>query len=226
MTASLGIRRRRGSRAAWVAENQGKLLCSCGCAAPIPLKPEHVHKPPRFLHGHNAKLKPPKAHAVREERACGCGCGRLATPGRRFLSGHNGGGRQVSIETRRRIGEAMRGIRNPWFGKRPPNYRGWTITEHGYIAVFAPEHPFAAGGRYVMQHRLVVEEHLRATSPESPHLVEVGGRLFLRRDIEVHHDDGVKHNNAIENLRLMSKSEHAHHHQEQNRARQAIGDGR
>lgn len=75
----------------------------------------------------------------------------------------------------------------------------------------APEHPFATKG-YVFQHRLVVERHLRDAQPDSPHLERIGDQLYLRRDIDIHHEDGVKDNNAIENLTPLTRVEHTQLH--------------
>jgi hypothetical protein len=87
---------------------------------------------------------------------------------------------------------------------------------NGYVSLWVTEHPFAANasrtGGYILEHRLVMEEHLRKTDPTSPYLVEVDGRLYLPRGIEVHHRNGVKTDNRIENLQAMTRSEHTAHH--------------
>jgi hypothetical protein len=153
MTKSRGIRVRRGTRLQWVEQNQGKFFCQCGCGEPLPLKPEHFNiGVPRFLHGHNAKVVPPRGRKAR-------------------------------------------------------------IVSSGYIYVRAPEHPFSSPswGR-IMEHRLVLEEHLRLHEPESPLLTVVDGTLYLRPDVEVHHRDGDKQNNIVGNLEALTCAEHSRLH--------------
>lgn len=73
------------------------------------------------------------------------------------------------------------------------NGRPATLSSHGYVLVYEPEHPAAKSGR-VPQHRLVLEQQL--------------GRILSFRE-HVHHINGVKTDNRLENLRLMSINEHA-----------------
>ena len=64
----------------------------------------------------------------------------------------------------------------------------------GYIEVKCEDHPRANSGGYVMEHRLVVEQHL--------------GRLLEDGEV-VHHIDGNRKNNEIDNLDIMTNSEHS-----------------
>ncbi len=67
---------------------------------------------------------------------------------------------------------------------------GSFITAKGYIMTRVPQHPNACNG-YVFEHRLVIEKSL--------------GRYLLRHET-VHHKNGVKSDNRIENLELWTKS--------------------
>lgn len=71
--------------------------------------------------------------------------------------------------------------------------KGWTITTKGYIAVRLPDHPMATRDGYVLKHRLVMAKHL--------------GRM-LTGDEVVHHKNGVKDDNRLRNLELLTKPAH------------------
>jgi hypothetical protein len=75
---------------------------------------------------------------------------------------------------------------------------GRIINKYGYIEILQPNHPFAMIRNYVFEHRLVMEKHL--------------GR-FLRTEERVHHINGIKDDNRIENLKLFSNEiEHQRFH--------------
>jgi len=86
------------------------------------------------------------------------------------------------------------------FGKGSNHY-GWKGGKrkhgHGYQYIWCPDHPFAIKLGYVLEHRLVMEKHL--------------GR-YLTKDEDVHHINGDRLDNRIENLKLMTKSEHSRYH--------------
>ena len=67
----------------------------------------------------------------------------------------------------------------------------------GRIGVYVPDHPKANNRGYVLKSRYIMEQQL--------------GR-YLTIDEVVHHKDGNKLNNVVENLELMFKSEHDRGH--------------
>ncbi len=72
-------------------------------------------------------------------------------------------------------------------------WKGGKTNSLGYILIKSPNHPFAGVRGYVAEHRLVMEEYI--------------GRLVTKNEV-VHHINGIKSDNRIENLQLMTISEH------------------
>jgi hypothetical protein len=72
-------------------------------------------------------------------------------------------------------------------GKKSWNYKGKYRDKKGYVFIYLPNHPSKNGGGYVPEHRLVMEKHL--------------GR-YLKPEEVVHHINGIKDDNRIENLML------------------------
>lgn len=86
-------------------------------------------------------------------------------------------------------------------GPDNPNWKGgrWS-DKNGYVWVRCGGHPHATThGSYVLKHRLVMEAHL--------------GR-YLDRDELVHHVNEIVSDNSLQNLRIMSRSEHSSYHQQ------------
>lgn len=85
--------------------------------------------------------------------------------------------------------------------KRNREKRGTGIgsTVNGYVFIHSPNHPNKnrMGNGYVKRSRLVMEKHL--------------GRI-LQRDEFVHHINGIKSDDRIENLEVVSLAEHTRIH--------------
>ncbi len=82
-------------------------------------------------------------------------------------------------------------------GRRSTNWKGGRIQDKkGYILLYKPEHPNAVVGRthgYVYEHRFVMAEHL--------------GRPLDTKEF-VHHKNGIKDDNRLENLELLTHKVH------------------
>lgn len=88
-------------------------------------------------------------------------------------------------------------------GKNSGNFKGYRRkAQKGYIARYEPDHPSASKAGLVMEHRLVVEKALGITLP---------------KEFDVHHINGDKTDNRIENLAIMTHSAHTIFHNKEGR---------
>ena len=118
---------------------------------------------------------------------CACGCGiqmeeynRWGNK-RKFIHGHNS--------------NIMKNLPTVLTGEKNPSWKGGMCKHSkGYLLIWKRDHPFADVRGYVPEHRLVMEKHL--------------GR-YLRKDEDVHHINGNKKDNRLENLQLLNHGEHS-----------------
>lgn len=78
---------------------------------------------------------------------------------------------------------------------RPPGSRNKVkgkAVNRGYFEIFEPKHPLARRNGYVGEHRMI--------------MYDVG--LLDDPKLEVHHRNGDRKDNRIENLQVMTKAEH------------------
>ena len=79
------------------------------------------------------------------------------------------------------------------------------MSNYGYWLVQCMGHPFAwKRSEYVFEHRLVAEKYLL----NEENSVVIDGKRYLSPDYDVHHKNGVRTDNRVENLVVMKKSEH------------------
>lgn len=78
--------------------------------------------------------------------------------------------------------------------QRGPNHSTWkggrVLDGAGYVLIYYPDHPKSRGNK-IQEHVAVMEDHL--------------GRRLLPKE-EVHHKNGIKSDNRLENLELWSTS--------------------
>jgi len=73
-------------------------------------------------------------------------------------------------------------------GEKNPSWKGGKFKDKmGYIFIYNPNHPNAMHNKYVLEHRLIIEKYL--------------GRYLTKKET-VHHINGIKDDNRLENLIL------------------------
>jgi len=181
--------------------SQPRQFCSLSCSArsgwatktgPMPSKPRRgVEKPcekcgvPTYRSkGSTRRFCSVECHdqaqRIGQQRPCEtCGRGMYVTP---------------SIESKRFCCRACYETQRASSSSigRTHNGRGVVRDHAGYLRIWEPEHPASMQGR-VLEHRWVMEQAI--------------GR-FLVTDEHVHHVNGVKDDNRVENLQVMGSQDH------------------
>ncbi len=66
------------------------------------------------------------------------------------------------------------------------------LNKWGYYEIFEPKHPLAKKNGYIREHRMIA----------------YNAGLLTDSKMEVHHRNGIKTDNRVENLEVMTKAEH------------------
>lgn len=94
-----------------------------------------------------------------------------------------------------------------WTGDNHPQWQGGIRKSKGYVMIYSPNHPFKNANNCVLEHRLVMEQHI--------------GRYLTPEEV-VHHKNHIKSDNRIENLELFpSNYEHMKQHEIPGRPRKS-----
>lgn len=115
-------------------------------------------------------------------------------------------GKQLTEKTKRKMSLSKLGQKNGFYGKTHSdewkkahsqelnhNWNGGLTYRTGYRLIRKPKHPQAIKG-YVLEHRLIMEQHIER---------------YLTEEEIVHHLNGIKDDNRLENLYLCENaSEH------------------
>jgi hypothetical protein len=124
---------------------------------------------------------------------------KLTEKARKTISEKNKGkiskkkGIPLSKETKEKISLSHKGKY-----KKPTEFGGHKKQrKDGYIYVYNPTHKNATKDGYIMEHILIMEKYI--------------GR-YLKDDEVVHHKNKIRNDNRIENLELMTFTEHARYH--------------
>ena len=110
-----------------------------------------------------------------------------------FIKGSSGFKENHSEKTKRKLSKIVKGKK----GINARRWKGGRVMRDGYVFIMSPNHPQCNNCGYVREHRLGMEAHI--------------GRVLLPTEI-IHHINGIKDDNRIENLMLFgSHREHKKH---------------
>lgn len=100
-------------------------------------------------------------------------------------------GRKLSVIHKERI--TINSCNKGRFGKLSPMWKGGITRKNGYVMIWKKGHPYAYSNYYMLEHRLIMEKKL--------------GRYLFPWEV-VHHKNGIRDDNRIENLELLPSGRH------------------
>ena len=112
-------------------------------------------------------------------------------------------------------------------GDKNASFKGQTtISNYGYILEYCPGHPYPHDRSHsttrVLQHRLVIEQNSDKFDDEYFEIID--GWKVLKQEYDVHHINEIKTDNRLENLQILTRSEHTiHHNKEKEIIRDELG---
>jgi hypothetical protein len=89
--------------------------------------------------------------------------------------------------------ECLSAFRKTFIGEKSTNWLGGKRTQYGYVLIKRRGHPNATKDGYVMEHRLKMSDKI--------------GRPLENWEL-VHHKNGIRNDNRIENLELLTLQTH------------------